>query len=95
MQNADEIAAERIERLGALAREAARAGRTERARRYVRLARRIAQRHRLSLPKPFERATCDACDRYLLPGRNARVRTRDGHVVVTCECGAQQRYPYE
>lgn len=95
MPTADEIAAERIEWLAARAREAARADRTERARRYVRLARRIAQRHRLSLPRAFDRATCDACDRYQIPGRNARVRTRDGHVVVTCECGAQQRYPYD
>jgi len=95
MPTEDDVAAERIEVLAARAREAARADQTERARRYVRLARRIAQRHRLSLPKSFDRATCDACDRYLIPGRNARVRTRDGHVVVTCECGAQQRYPYD
>ena len=95
MSTPDEVAAERIERLAAAAREAARAERPDRARRYVQRARRIAQRHRLSLPTAFDRATCDACDRYLIPGRNARVRTRDGHVVVTCECGAQQRYPYD
>lgn len=95
MSTPDEVAAERIERLAAAAREAARAERPDRARRYVQRARRIAQRHRLSLPTSFDRATCDACDRYLIPGRNARVRTRDGHVVVTCECGAQQRYPYD
>ena len=94
MPTPDDVAAERISRLAERAREAAKAGETERARGYVRLARRIAQRHRLSLPRSFTRFTCDACDRYLLPGRNARVRTRDGHVVVTCECGAQARYPY-
>jgi len=89
------IARERIDRLHALAREAARAGDDDRARTYVRRARRIAERHRLSLPRTFKRFTCDACDRYLVPGRNARVRTQDGHVVVTCECGAQARYPYD
>lgn len=89
------IAAERIERLHVLAREAAREGDQERAREYVRLARRIAERHRLRLPREFKRFTCDACDRYLIPGRNARFRTQDGHVVVTCECGHQSRYPYE
>ena len=56
---------------------------------------RIAERHRLSLPKAFERFTCDTCDAYLLPGSNARVRTRDGHVVITCDCGAHARYPYD
>lgn len=89
------LAAERIERLHSLAREAARDGEQARAREYVRLARRIAERNRLRLPREFKRFTCDACDRYLIPGRNARVRTRDGHVVVTCDCGVQSRYPYE
>ncbi|MFB6113937.1 MAG: ribonuclease P protein component 4 [Halodesulfurarchaeum sp.] len=89
------IAAERIDRLTELARNAAKQGDDERARRYVRLARRIAERHRLRLPTRLKRFSCDACDSYLVPGRNARVRTQDGHVVVTCTCGAQTRYPYE
>lgn len=88
------IPAERIERLTDLARDAARAGNEDRARRYVRLARRIAERNRVPLPRRFKRFTCDSCDRYLVPGRNARVRTQDGHVVVTCMCGTQARYPY-
>lgn len=95
MQSREEIAAERIERLAALARRAAADGKRERAREYVRRARRVAERTRLSLPRTFKRFTCDRCDAYLLPGRNARVRTRDGHVVVTCDCGAHARYPYE
>jgi ribonuclease P protein subunit RPR2 len=88
------IAEERIERLEALAREATEDGHGDRAKAYVRRARRVAERHRLQLPREFDRFTCDACDAYLIPGRNARVRTQDGHVVVTCECGAQSRYPY-
>ncbi len=89
------IPRERITRLFSRAREAARTGEEERARQYIRRARTIAQRHRLSLPWEFTRGTCDACDRVLIPGRTARVRTRSGHVVVTCECGEQARYPYE
>lgn len=88
------IASERIERLTSLARAAARDGDDERARERVRLARRIAERNRLRLPRELVRFTCDACDAYLVPGRNARTRLRDGHVVVTCSCGAQARYPY-
>ncbi|WP_135820115.1 ribonuclease P protein component 4 [Halostella litorea] len=88
------IAEERIDRLETLARDAAAASNQERAREYVRLARRIAERNRLSLPTRFKRFTCDACDSYLRPGANARVRTRDGHVVVACDCGHQARYPY-
>jgi ribonuclease P protein subunit RPR2 len=88
------VAAERIDRLDELAHEAAVAGHDDRARNYVRLARRIAERNRLPLPRRFKRFTCDACDAYLVPGTNARVRLQDGHVVVTCDCGAQARYPY-
>ncbi|MFB6117583.1 ribonuclease P protein component 4 [Halosegnis sp.] len=89
------IAEARIERLHEAAREAARDGEYDSARSYVRRARRIAERHRLRLPTRFKRFTCDDCDVYLLPGRNARVRVRSGHVVVTCDCGTQARYPYE
>lgn len=89
------IATERIERLHELASEATAAGDEERARQYVRRARRIAERNRLTLPREFVRFTCDRCDAYLRPGKNARVRTQDGHVVITCDCGGQHRYPYE
>jgi ribonuclease P protein subunit RPR2 len=88
------VAAERIERLADLARAAAREGDDDLARRYVRRARRVAERNRLPLPTRFKRFTCDACDAYLVVGRNARVRTKSGHVVVTCDCGHQARYPY-
>ena len=89
------VAKARIRRLHDLAEEAARAGDDEFARQYVRRARRIAERNRLSLSRRFKRFTCDDCDGYLIPGRNARVRTRNGHVVITCECGSQARYPYD
>jgi ribonuclease P protein subunit RPR2 len=87
-------AEERIERLLDLARRAIIQCHEDRARRYVRRARRIAERNRAPLPRRFKRFTCDACDAYLRPGKNARVRLQDGHVVVTCDCGEQARYPY-
>ncbi|WP_435195569.1 ribonuclease P protein component 4 [Natronomonas sp. EA1] len=89
------IAATRIDRLHDLAREAAAAGDHDLARSYVRRARRVAERHRLSLPEQFKRFTCDACDAYLRPGANARVRLQGGKVVITCECGHHARYPYK
>jgi ribonuclease P protein subunit RPR2 len=89
------IAEERIDRLHHLAHEAAADRDFERAQEYVRLARRVAERNRCGLPKKFRRFTCDECDAYLIPGVNARVRTRaGGHVVVRCDCGATKRYPY-
>ncbi len=89
------IAAERIERLGTLAKRAAAEGKSDRAREYVARAKRIAERQRLSMPKSITRFVCDDCSTWLRPGRDARVRTQDGHVVVTCDCGAQSRYPYD
>jgi ribonuclease P protein subunit RPR2 len=88
------IPEERIERLVDLARAAAREGEYDRSREYVRTARRIAERHRTGLPRRFKRFACDDCDVYMIPGRNARVRTQSGHVVVACDCGALHRYPY-
>jgi ribonuclease P protein subunit RPR2 len=89
------IAAERIDRLHALAREAAAARDHDLSREYVRLARRVAERHRLALPRRFRRFTCDRCDAYLRPGVNARVRLRPGRVVVRCDCGATARHPHD
>ena len=90
------IPAERIERLHALAREATADGHVDRAREYVRLARRIGERHRVSLPRRFRRFSCDSCDAYLRPGATARVRLQSGHVSIRClVCGATGRYPYD
>lgn len=89
-----DIAAERIERLAGLAEEAVVAGKPDRSREYVRLARRLAERHRLSLPKRFARAACDSCDVFQRPGRNVRVRVQRGRVIRRCDCGATARHPY-
>ncbi|SFR44323.1 ribonuclease P protein component 4 [Halogeometricum limi] len=89
------IAEERIERLHGLARKAAAEGEYERSREYVRLARRIAERNRCGLPRSFQRSTCDTCDVYLRPGRNARVRVHRGRVIVRCDCGETKRYPFD
>lgn len=87
---------ERIDRLTTLAREAAAAREFDRSREYVRLARRIAERHRCGLPREFDRFTCDGCDVYLRPGVTGRVRLQPGHVVVRCtDCGSTARYPHE
>jgi ribonuclease P protein subunit RPR2 len=91
----EQVAAERIDRLHALAREAARDREFDRSREYVRLARRLAERHRCGLPRAFVRATCDRCDVYQVPGVNVRVRLRPGRVVRRCDCGATARYPHD
>lgn len=88
------IPEERIERLHELAHTAVGEGHDDRARAYVRRARRIAERNRCGLSRSFKRFTCNGCDVLLRPGNNARVRLQDGHVVITCACGEHARYPY-
>lgn len=89
------IARERIDILAEQAAAAAAEGDDDRAREYVARARRIAERHRLPLPRSLVRFSCRRCNRYLRLGTGARFRLQDGHVVVTCPCGAHRRFPYE
>ncbi len=90
------IPSERIDRLFALAREAVVDDEYDRAREYVALARRIAERNRCGVPAEFSRHTCDDCGVYLRPGKTSRVRLQSGRVVVRCrECGSTARYPFK
>lgn len=89
------IARERIERLLQLAEAQALEGRLARANRYAALARRVGMRYVIRLPAEHRLRVCRACGAYLLPGRTARVRAREGKVAVTClACGAVRRHGY-
>ncbi|MDV0443776.1 ribonuclease P protein component 4 [Methanorbis rubei] len=64
------------------------------ANRYVSLAREIAMRQRLRMPKQFRRSFCPVCHAYFVPGENFRVRVQHGKVICTClVCGTVTRYP--
>lgn len=64
------------------------------SKRYVFLARELAMRQRLTLPKKYRRMFCKTCGAYFIPGENLRVRVSRGKVVYTCEvCGAVKRFP--
>ncbi len=92
------IALERIDRLMNLAKEEAEKGNWERVKRYVYLARRIAMKVRLKMPKKWKRRFCKKCLTFWIPGKNLRVRVKSKrypHVVYTClECGKVYRFPY-
>lgn len=62
--------------------------------RCVALARRISMRHRVRIDRVYRRQFCRFCHRYLVPGKNARVRITRGKVVITClSCKRQVRIP--
>jgi len=91
-RDAKEIAKERIDKLFGLAEEQARAGNTVRSKRYVGLALRMGERHKVRTG--HKREYCSNCLAYFVPPRNVRVRTGRGRVSMTCkECGTVQRYP--
>lgn len=96
MKNAKQIALQRIHRLFRLAKETIHEN-PELAQRYVEIARKIAMRTRLRLPKEYRRMVCRHCKSFILPGVNCRVRIqpkRKPHVVVTClNCGKHMRIP--
>lgn len=62
--------------------------------RYVELARKIAMKVKTKIPKELKRMFCKHCYKFLMPGVNARVRTREGKLVVYCrECKNFMRMP--
>ena len=52
--------------------------------RYVALARKIAMKVRLRFPLELKRRYCKHFYRLLKPGIKARIRVRDGKVIISC-----------
>ncbi len=66
----------------------------ERANRYLSMIRRLAMRFRLKLSREVKHSYCKHCKQAFLPGKNCRMRTRDGKVVFYCNaCKNYTRLP--
>ena len=92
-QKQKEIAKERVRRLFEQA-ETMFPKRKDLANRYVNLARKISMKVRMRIPSELKRRFCKHCYRYLQPGINARIRTREGKVIISClECNKFMRIP--
>ncbi|HIJ10776.1 TPA: ribonuclease P [Candidatus Woesearchaeota archaeon] len=64
------------------------------ANRYVTLARKVAMKVKLRMPREYKRKYCKHCYKYLRSGVNARIRMRNGNVVISClECKKFTRIP--
>ena len=93
------IALERMELLLGMAKREL-AHNPERARRYVKLARRLGTRYRVRLQgrsKGLKISFCKECNTPWVPGRNLEVRL-DPHsrcVIYKCTCGAERRFRYK
>lgn len=88
------IARERIERLFEMADYFFNT-KPELSHRYVELARKIAMKSRVRIPREYRRRFCHYCYKFLKPGVNCRVRIakrREPHIAITCfECGKVMR----
>lgn len=83
---------ERVSTLVELSREAVKEGQSERARRYVQLARAICGKAQTEMPGDFR--YCSRCLLPLVPGINCQVRLTGSKIVSVCECGTVWRMPY-
>ena len=89
-----ELAVQRIDRLFTEA-ESAFPRHPERSERYVTLARKIAMKARITLPRALKQKYCKRCDAYLKAGVTSRVRLRNNFILITClRCRALRKFPY-
>lgn len=51
---------------------------------YAKKARRTALKYKIKLPLKLRRSICKNCHSYLVPGKNLRIRTHRGHIVLYC-----------
>ncbi len=88
-----EIAKQRIKILFSQAQEVFSVNKSL-ANRYVTLARKLAMKVKIRIPKELKRRFCKHCYKYLMPGVNSRVRSRGGKVIISCfECRKFMRIP--
>lgn len=80
-QSKDKLRSIALERINILFREAKL--NPSKANRYVELARRIAMKVNLPIPREYKRRYCKHCNNYFKLG-NYRVRTRNRMVVYYC-----------
>lgn len=62
--------------------------------RYVELARKIAMKYKIRIPKEQKKRFCKHCYKFLVPGVNCRIRNNNSKIVYYCQnCKNYMRYP--
>ena len=61
---------------------------------YIKIARRIAMKHKVRIPSPLKKRFCKNCHKYLVPGVNCRVRIHKHRIIYYCfGCRHFMRHP--
>ncbi len=64
------------------------------ANRYIELARKVAMKVNLRIPKQLKRKFCKHCYSYLKPGVNSRIRIHKNKIIIYCkDCKKYTRIP--
>lgn len=67
----------------------------ERADYYISIARKIAMKARIRIPSDLKKKFCKHCYKFLQPGVNCRVRTKNNKVIYYClNCKNYMRFPF-
>lgn len=91
-----EIGLQRIHRLFLVAEQQAKKGNITVSNNAVRIARKIAMKTTVSIPKEYKHFICKHCYQYLYPSVTCRVRLGNNKKTITCfHCKKQSRYPYK
>lgn len=62
---------------------------------YVGIARKIAMKMKVRIPRELRRRFCKHCHSYLAPSKNCTVRLQKSKVVYHCnKCNGYMRFPY-
>ncbi len=80
----NKIANRRIIQLFNMAEKMALIGNNDLANRYVEIARKISMRHKTKIPKEFKRHICKNCYKFLMPGKNCRIRIYRSRLIIYC-----------
>lgn len=92
------IALERIEILFNEAKKAMKLKRSDLAKRYIELARKIGMRCNVKIPSQYKTKFCKKCNAYLMLNNNCKVKidTKKHLIKITClECGNIKIFRYK
>ena len=77
------LAIERVDKLFKSAAEAFKRS-PDKSHRYVQLALKLVAKSGIRMPKEFRQRYCRKCKKYLVSGVNAKIRTRNGKLIIYC-----------
>ena len=61
---------------------------------YIKIARRIAMKHKIRLSSQIKKSFCKNCHKYLVPGVNSRIRLHKHRLIYYCmACRHYMRHP--